>query len=320
VRSLLIGLLAAAVAAGGAPAANAGPVAIGATARPGTASGQDAGCGYVQALYVPGLDGRPNNNGAPSGDPAYTVPAGGGVITSWSTSSQYAGTPLRLAITRFTDMGVVVQARSAPETITQRDAVNTFATNLRVRGGEQIALDIPDVPHEATIPHICYYAGAAEEFAWITGDEQADGTTQPFTPGYGQPHSRVNIAATLDDSPAAQAPPPPSTQPSAPGDDTIPPAIAKLRLSTTVRRGTRAFVEYELSEPARVTIRLRRLRHRHGATAVAGSLEQNGAAGPNRLRFGWRRLTPGRYRLVFQATDGAGNRSSPATLALRVRR
>jgi hypothetical protein len=56
--------------------------------------------------------------------------------------------------------------------------------------------------------------------------------------------------------------------------------------------------------------------------SVRGSFLVPGNPGANKVRFrgriGGRRLRPGRYRLVANATDLAGNVSKPARTAFRI--
>jgi hypothetical protein len=96
-------------------------------------------------------------------------------------------------------------------------------------------------------------------------------------------------------------------------------------------------IEYDLSEPAAVTLRIqrarpgrrvrgrcvrptRRNRRRPKCTRFVRAgrpLQQNGAAGANSLPL--RRLATGRYRVVANAVDAAGNAAKPVRVSFRVR-
>jgi hypothetical protein len=91
--------------------------------------------------------------------------------------------------------------------------------------------------------------------------------------------------------------------------DTQAPVIGAFR---STRHGTR--FRYTLSEPARVTLEIRRARGRR----TLARLTRMGASGPNRLRIGKRTLRPGRYRAVLTATDAAGNRSARRAIRFRI--
>lgn len=87
-------------------------------------------------------------------------------------------------------------------------------------------------------------------------------------------------------------------------------------MAARVPRGTR--FRYTLSEPARITITLKRAHSRRRV----GVLRRAGAKGANSIRFsgriGKRALRPGRYRAAIVAIDAAGNRSALRTTAFRV--
>jgi hypothetical protein len=142
----------------------------------------------------------------------------------------------------------------------------------------------------------------------------------------------------------------------APGEkkDTIAPALSALRLTRTTfavgsaltpvtaaraKRGTT--VRYQLSEAARVTIKISRLGkgRRKGRfcvkptpklrrakscnrTTLVGMLSRAGSPGPNTLLFTGRtkkwRLVPGHHRMSLVATDAARNGSKPKQLPFRI--
>jgi hypothetical protein len=121
----------------------------------------------------------------------------------------------------------------------------------------------------------------------------------------------------------------PAGQPGAGGSagDHVAPVLSNLRLSPklfTARRGSR--VSYRLSEKARLTVVLKRARHRNGRLVFTryASAGRAAAEGSNamrlRRRLGSRRLAPGRYRLTLVAVDAAANRSKPLSAKLTIRR
>src|SRR5207249_1496644 len=109
----------------------------------------------------------------------------------------------------------------------------------------------------------------------------------------------------------------------------------------SARAGGTTF-RYELSEPARVRIRVERrlVGHKVGSRcrrvsgpiprrkrckryARLGTIRARGVAGKNRTHFsGWlghRPLKPGRYRARLTATDVAKNHPRPRTVSFRIR-
>lgn len=137
------------------------------------------------------------------------------------------------------------------------------------------------------------------------------------------------------------------------GVDGSRPALTALRATSRVlgvgrprsqRRGPRASrprppsrttLRFELSEPATVTLTLRRARagrrargkacsprakrgRRCTVWANARTINRSLSSGQNRISLRARRLKPGRYRAVLTAVDQVGNRSPRRTLGLRV--
>jgi hypothetical protein len=101
------------------------------------------------------------------------------------------------------------------------------------------------------------------------------------------------------------------------GDETQDPAIGKN--GSTKPRVTRVKLSggaltYRLSEPAKVTLRIKK-----GGRTVK-KLTANGKAGRNRMAIRTRKLAGGRYQLVLSARDAAGNSSSAKRISLRVKR
>jgi hypothetical protein len=127
-------------------------------------------------------------------------------------------------------------------------------------------------------------------------------------------------------SPDGGGPAPDTTAPLVTGFKAMPAVFAIARAGTPASaraaRGTR--LRYILSEPARVTVALKRAVKRAGHLRYrsAGSLRRSGSRGANTIRFsgriGKRALRPGLYRAVIRATDAAGNRSAAKRIRLRI--
>ena len=124
-------------------------------------------------------------------------------------------------------------------------------------------------------------------------------------------------AATPTPTPTA-APPPPSgggtvtTPPPALVADTVKPSVGSVRLKA-MRRAVR--VRFKLSEPATVTIRIKR----RGSPKVLKSARVQAPAGTRTVTLRSKRLKKGRYTVQIQARDAAGNRSSLTTKRLTLR-
>jgi Ca2+-binding RTX toxin-like protein len=77
------------------------------------------------------------------GPPGYEVPAGGGVITSWSMRAEAVGGTAKLKVFRQTGTAFPysfhVESESAVESV-EAGRVNTFTTHIVVRGGEELGL------------------------------------------------------------------------------------------------------------------------------------------------------------------------------------
>jgi hypothetical protein len=137
------------------------------------------------------------------------------------------------------------------------------------------------------------------------------------------------------------------------GSDVVAPAADRFALSNkrfrvgrqatpaAARAKTGTRFSWRLSEPATTTIAIERAQpgRRKGRRCVkpsrklrkakkctrfvaAGTLTRKSAAGANALAFsgriGRKALEPGKYRAVLQATDAAGNSSSPRTLSFQI--
>ena len=102
--------------------------------------------------------------------------------------------------------------------------------------------------------------------------------------------------------------PQPHTMP--PAADRTAPVISGMRVKR-LARATR--VRVRLSEPARLTVTVKRRGHRVTRVSRAG------VPGRNTLKVR-KRLRPGPYAVIARAVDAAGNRARPVKAGLRVRR
>jgi FtsP/CotA-like multicopper oxidase with cupredoxin domain len=113
---------------------------------------------------------------------------------------------------------------------------------------------------------------------------------------------------TPTETPAPSGEASPQTTPDA--HDHTAPVIRGLRV-TPLTRATR--VRLRLSEPARLTVTIKRRGHRPARVSRAGISGRNALMVRKRLR-------PGRYVVIATAVDPAGNQARPVKVRLRIRR
>jgi plastocyanin len=117
-----------------------------------------------------------------------------------------------------------------------------------------------------------------------------------------------------DDDPPSSPPPTggtPTTPPPTPGADAVKPTVKSVKLKA-LRRAVR--VRFRLSEPATVTVRVKR-----GRKVVKSKRVQAGA-GTHSVTVRSKKLKKGRYTVEILARDASGNRSRLATKRLSVRK
>jgi hypothetical protein len=98
------------------------------------------------------------------------------------------------------------------------------------------------------------------------------------------------------------------------GGDRLAPVISRLKAA----RAGKA-IRFRLSEPARVTLRLKPV----GTGGLIKRIRLSGRAGANLVRLPRRlakTLRPGRYRVTASARDAAGNRARPRVARLLLMR
>jgi hypothetical protein len=173
----------------------------------------------------------------------------------------------------------------------------------------------------------CNTAGVAGVYSWVAGP-----TLRPWIM---QTADSLEAGGAAPASPPASAPAPtsgPAGAPPAPAAttvDRVPPTISRLSLSpptfTAALRGASialpigTTVRYRISEDATVRFTIERVGGRRGA--LRELVARPSHAGLNRFVFTGRLhrpLRPGRYRLVAEATDAAGNDSATERVAFRI--
>jgi Ca2+-binding RTX toxin-like protein len=128
-----------------------------------------------------------------AGAPSYEVPAGGGVITSWSMRAETDGGTAKLKVFRQTSDVFPylfhVESESALETV-EAGRVNTFTTHIVVTGGEELGLTA-----DGPITFFSMPSGGFDERANFASDPPP-GTDASVTSS--ALASRVNVSANVE--------------------------------------------------------------------------------------------------------------------------
>jgi plastocyanin len=118
-----------------------------------------------------------------------------------------------------------------------------------------------------------------------------------------------------DDDPPSSPPPTGGTHPTTPAPtpsaDSVKPTVKRVKLKA-LRRAVR--VRFRLSEPATVTVRVKR------GSKVLKSKRVQAGAGTHSVTLRSKRLKKGRYTVEVLARDASGNRSRLASKRLSVRK
>ena len=130
---------------------------------------------------------------------------------------------------------------------------------------------------------------------------------------------------------AAGQTPTPAPGPATPAADRTAPALTALRVTKTIRRGSKlpaavtrgGQVRFTLSEAATVSVRFERVAGKR-SVRVPGTVKLKLRAGKRALRFTGRlsktrTLKPGAYRIVLTPTDAAGNAGRAVRAAFTLR-
>ena len=219
------------------------------------------------------------------------------------------------------------------QTITADDGLVFTPDAVQVDVGDTVtwSFDNPNMPHNVA-------AKADSPTTWATGDEGNYGVNHPevthtFTAEgiytfQCQVHPDMDGTVTVGDPPPDDPPPddpppdddppsspPPTTHPTTPpptpSADAVKPTVKSVKLKA-LRRAVR--VRFRLSEPATVTVRVKR-----GRKVIKSKRVQAGA-GTHSLTVRSKKLRKGRYTVEILARDAAGNRSRLATKRLSVRK
>ncbi len=128
------------------------------------------------------------------GSPTYVVPAGGGVITSWShdRGPALATAQLRLKIFRKTAPNTYLTVGQSDFETLATAGVNTFATRIEVQGGDILGLRLTAAPVS------CRRSGSTGDAAVASGPGQPDPLIgSPVSLGTVGPYL-LNLAATVE--------------------------------------------------------------------------------------------------------------------------
>jgi PASTA domain/IPT/TIG domain len=130
----------------------------------------------------------------------YSVPAPGGVITSWSTNAAAgAGQTLSFKVYRpqVPNEKFLVVGVDGPHDLTA-SALNTFKTSIHVQAGDIVG---DNDLNASTVPNACLFeTGDSSDTVGEAGGDVGTGGT--FTQGVTQSELRVNVTATLLPPPA----------------------------------------------------------------------------------------------------------------------
>jgi hypothetical protein len=132
----------------------------------------------------------------------YTVPAGGGAITSWSTNAGPGlGQTLKLKVFRLIS-GTTYQvvAHDGPRALVP-STLNTFGgLNIPVQAGDVVGLNDQNAP---AAPNACVFStgSAGDVFGASPSGDAADGTAENITP-VPAPGYRLNLSAVIGVKPS----------------------------------------------------------------------------------------------------------------------
>jgi plastocyanin len=240
------------------------------------------------------------------------------------------------AITLTAALAGAAPAYADDQTITADDDVVFTPEEVTIDVGDTVtwSFDNPVVPHNVV-------AKSDSPTAWATGDENnwatnhddvvhtfdAAGTytfqcqvhpdmdgTVIVGDGGPPPDDPPPDDPPPDDDPSSSPPPTGGTHPTtpapSPGTDTVKPTVKRVKLKA-LRRAVR--VRFRVSEPASVTVRVKRGRK------VLKSKRVQAGAGTHSVTLRSKKLKKGRYTVEILARDAYGNRSRLAKKRLSVR-
>jgi hypothetical protein len=163
--------------------------------------------------------------------------------------------------------------------------IEEFATRVPVKKGWHVALDAPSAG--------AVYNQGGDKFTYLFAPPLVLGAAPLASSG--EPTGQLLVQAVIERAP-----------------DRSKPKVSGVRL-TKWAFAKKTTLVYELSEPAKVTVRIQKQTRKHRFAWLHGKLTDKGVAGANKLtikrRFAGHKLAPGAYRLVVTAKDTAGNKS-----------
>lgn len=139
---------------------------------------------------------------ASEGALSYTVPAGGGVITSWSNRAEsldHGQIKLKIYRPSAEANHLTVIAESAPEAITP-DRLNTYSTYIPVEAGDLLGM----TRTAGTSASVFFFSMApGDKLAQAQGADDPPGSSTTFAPA--QPDARLDLSAVLRQQPAVSS-------------------------------------------------------------------------------------------------------------------
>lgn len=188
--------------------------------------------------------------------------------------------------------------------------IEEYAARVSVKKGWHVALDAPSAS--------AVYNQGGDKFTYLYAPPLVLGAAPLASSG--EPTGQLLVQAVIERDANGNGY----------GDETQEPADRRKPKVNGIRLTKFAFSKkttlvYELSEPAKVTVRIQRKttgRKPHFVW-LHGKLTDQGDAGENKLtikrRFAGHKLVPGAYRLVVTAKDPAGNKSVVKRLGFGVK-
>jgi len=291
-----------------------------------------------------------HNHPTSTGDPYTAGAPNDGVITKFRIRALGAGASVTFRVANITptppDSAQAAAVGTGPTvTIAGTGEIEEFTGRLPVKQGNHLAIDTTDAQ--------AIYETGGDEFTYGFGPVLVDGAAARSS---ANAHGQLLVAATVEpdadkdgfgdetqDRCLGQVdanggcPPPPTAAP-----DTTKPRLTGLALAKKAFKGSTQLT-YGLSERATLTVRVERVKkgRRFGGKCrkqtaanrtrkackrfvkLAGKIEKTANAGVNKVKIpakvGGRKLKPGRYRLVAQARDAAGNVSDVKRIGFRVK-
>jgi Ca2+-binding RTX toxin-like protein len=134
-----------------------------------------------------------NQGASDAGSPSYTVPAGGGVITTWSYEAPATADQIKFKVIRPAGAGQFTVIGDTPTQTMTPNTVNTFPVRFPVQGGDTIAIHV--VSNNAGCANITT-AAPGDRIDGCVGCDPAQGGT--YSPAPIQAGGRINAAATVE--------------------------------------------------------------------------------------------------------------------------